>query len=126
MPLAFSTGSFPTRVKIATTLNYLGPLRAGSSIISASELAQLDEDWKRWRQEWVKRRKVFNVYCFIQLPCDYKRLITPPRLRDTTLEATGPKEAAELLEDLGVELDSPEHAQLERGYLCTRVSGSRN
>ena len=49
-----------------------------------------------------------------------------PRLRDITLEATGPKEAAELLEDLGVELDSPEHGQLERSYLCARVSGSRN
>ena len=108
------------------TLEYLGPLRAGSSIISASELAQLDEDWKRWRQEWVKRRKVFNLYCFIQPPCDYKPPLTAHRLRDTTLEATGPKEAAELLEDLGVELDSPEHVQLERSYLCTRASGSRS
>lgn len=53
-------------------------------------------------------------------------VLTLSRLRDTALEATGPKDAAELLEDLGVELDSPEHAQLERGYLCTRVSGSRN
>ncbi|KAF9647633.1 TBPIP-domain-containing protein [Thelephora ganbajun] len=97
-----------TEEKIATTLTYLEPLRAGSSIISASELAQLDEDWKRWRQEWVKRRKVFNM------------------LRDTTLEATGPKEAAELLEDIGVELDSPEHAQLERSYLCSRASRSRS
>ena len=51
-----------------TTLKYLEPLRAGSSIISASELSQLDEDWKRWRQEWVKRRKVFNMYLFIQPP----------------------------------------------------------
>lgn len=49
-----------------------------------------------------------------------------PRLRDTTLEATSPKEAAELLEDLGVELDSPEHTQLERNHLCSRASGSRN
>ena len=66
-----------------------------------------------------------HVY-FIQPPHGYKRVLTLPRLRDTTLEATGPKEAAELLEDLGVELDSPEHAQLERSYLCTRTSGSRN
>jgi len=49
-------------------------------------------------------------------------MLTLLRLRDIALEATGPKEAAELLEDLGVELDSPEHAQLERGYLCTRAS----
>ena len=48
------------------------------------------------------------------------------RLKDTALEATGPKEAAELIDDLGVELDSPEHAQLERSHLCTRATGSRN
>jgi 26S proteasome regulatory subunit (ATPase 3-interacting protein) len=45
----------------------LEPLRAGSSIISASELVHLDEDWKRWRQEWVKRRKVFSLYRLIFL-----------------------------------------------------------
>ncbi|KAF9788271.1 TBPIP-domain-containing protein [Thelephora terrestris] len=100
-----------TEEKIATTLKYLEPLRAGSSIISASELTQLDEDWKRWRQEWLSRRKI---------------RANPPRLRDATLEAMGPKEAAELLEDLGVEMDSPEHAQLERSCLCARASGSRN
>ena len=66
------------------------------------------------------------MYYFIQSLCNYKRPLTLPRLRDTTLEAMGPKEATELLEDLGVELDSPEHAQLERSHLCTRVSGSRN
>ena len=42
------------------------------------------------------------------------------RFRDTTLEAIGPKEAAELVEDLGVELD------LERSHLCTHASESRN
>lgn len=58
---------------------------------------------------------------------DHKYVLTLPRLRDTALEATSPKEAAELLDDLGVELDSPEHIQLERSCLCTaRASGSRN
>ena len=42
------------------------------------------------------------------------------RSRDTTLEAIDPKEAAEPVEDLGVELD------LERRHLCTHASGSRN
>jgi len=56
----------------------------------------------------------------------HRSALIPSRLRDTALEATGPKDAAELLEDLGVELDSPEHSQLERSYLCARVFGSRN
>jgi len=60
------------------------------------------------------------------LPCGHGYVLILLRLRDVTLEATGPKEAAELLEDLGVELDSPEHAQLERSCLCTRAPGSRN
>lgn len=55
-----------------------------------------------------------------------RRALSLLRLRDTALEAMGPKEAVELLEDLGVETDSPEHAQLERSYLCARASGSRN
>lgn len=66
------------------------------------------------------------MYRFIQLPYRHKSVLMLPRLRDTTLEAMSPKEAAELLEDLGVELDSLEHAQLERSYLCTRAVGSRN
>ena len=74
----------------------------------------------------MKRRKVFNMYRFIQLPHRYKSLLMLPRLRDTTLEAMSPKDAAELLEDLGVELDSPEHTQLESSHLCTRATGSRN
>ena len=66
------------------------------------------------------------MYRFMPSPRGCKCVLTLPRLRDTTLEATGPKEAVELLEGLGIELDSPEHTQLERSYLCTRASGSRN
>ena len=50
-----------------------------------------------------------------------KRVLTLPRLGDPA-----PKETAELAEDLGVELDSPEHARLERSRLCIRASESRN
>ena len=60
------------------------------------------------------------------LPRDREPVLTLSRLRDTALEATGPKEAAELLDDLAVELDSPEHAQLERSSLCTRAISSRS
>lgn len=66
------------------------------------------------------------MYRLIQPPCRHKSVLMLPRLRDTTLEAMSPKETAELLEDLGVELDSPEHAQLERSHLCARAVGSRN
>ena len=66
------------------------------------------------------------MYCCIQHSPGREYVLTSLRLKDTTLEATGPKEAAELLEDLGVEVDSPEHTQLERSHLCTRASGSRN
>jgi len=69
-----------------------------------------------------------SLICIVSLTllCDYGYVLILLRLRDIALEATGPKEAAELLEDLGVELDSLEHAQLERNYLCTRAPGSRN
>lgn len=116
----------PTRIKVARTLQYLEPLRAGSSIVSASELVQLDEDWKRWRHEWVRRKKVFNMYHFIQNFPGCKYMLTPHRLRDTALEAMTPKDAVELLDDLGVELDSPEHDQLGRSYLCTCPSRPRS
>ena len=66
------------------------------------------------------------MYRLIQLLKSHEFVLILLRLKDTTLEATGPKEAAELLEDLGVELDSPEHTQLEKGHLCARASGARN
>ena len=49
-------------VQIEKTMNYLIPLRSGTSLISTEEIEQLDKDWVKWRKEWVDRRKVFMKY----------------------------------------------------------------
>lgn len=41
---------------------HLQPLRSGSSLFSAEELAELDREWTQWRGEWVRRKKIFNEY----------------------------------------------------------------
>ena len=41
---------------------HLEPLRSGSSIVSADELAAMDREWIQWRAEWVRRKKIFNKY----------------------------------------------------------------
>lgn len=68
--------------------------------MSAAELAQLDADWTKWRNEWVRRKKIFTS--FWQLATD----------------AMAPRDATELAEDLGVELDTPEHDAVDRGPFC--------
>lgn len=62
--LTFSPSHFYDRWnfvdKIAKTLNYLEPLRSGTStLLTQEEVAQLDADWLKWRAEWIKRRKAF-------------------------------------------------------------------
>jgi 26S proteasome regulatory subunit, ATPase 3, interacting protein len=47
------------RIQIEKIMKHVEPLRAGSALICASDLTQLDSDWKRWRQEWTRRRKIF-------------------------------------------------------------------
>ena len=44
---------------------HLEPLRAGSALVSADELAQIDAEWARWRGEWVRRKKIFNTYVHV-------------------------------------------------------------
>lgn len=72
-----------------------------------------------WKEEGLQHVSVYPAF-------SWQHMLIPPRLRDTALEVMSPKEATALLEDLGVEMDSPEHAQLERSHLCTRASGSRD
>ncbi|KAI0671296.1 TBPIP-domain-containing protein [Trametes maxima] len=83
---------------------HLEPLRTGTPLISAEETAQLDTEWTRWRNEWVRRRKVFNTFWSL------------------ATDALAPQQAAELGEDLGIEVDTPEHATVERGQLCATGS----
>jgi len=87
--------------KIMTSLSArLQPLRSGAPLISAEELALVDTEWTKWRAEWIKRKKVFTT--FWQLATD----------------ALPPQDAASLVEDLGIEVDTIEHVALERTSLC--------
>ncbi|THG96610.1 hypothetical protein EW026_g5251 [Hermanssonia centrifuga] len=49
-----------TTAMIAKAIAHLEPLRSGSPLVSAEELAQLDAEWLKWRAEWIRRRKIFN------------------------------------------------------------------
>ncbi|OSX57542.1 hypothetical protein POSPLADRAFT_1156305 [Postia placenta MAD-698-R-SB12] len=110
--------STPTDAELAVSLNEaitvvqrirerLRPLRSGKTLVSATELAQLDADWTKWRAEWVRRKKIFTTcVLFWQLATD----------------SLPPQEAQDLADDLGVELDTSEHVGIERGPLCAPAS----
>ncbi|CAE6488217.1 hypothetical protein RSOLAG22IIIB_05400 [Rhizoctonia solani] len=85
----------------------LAPLRTGQAPVSESDLARLDADWVRWRSEWVNRKKVFKM------------------LWDIRSDSLSSAEAAALLEDLGVEQDTPEHVDLEKTELCTKFKAKK-
>ncbi|KAI0039642.1 TBPIP-domain-containing protein [Auriscalpium vulgare] len=91
----------------ATALSsHLTPLRNGTPLISAADLALLDTDWLKLRAEWVRRKKVFlNFWALVA-------------------DSLSPQDAVALAEDLGIEHDTPEHAVLERSTLCV-PSGKR-
>ncbi|ETW83465.1 hypothetical protein HETIRDRAFT_383528, partial [Heterobasidion irregulare TC 32-1] len=78
----------------------LAPLRAGTPLVSADELARLDADWVRWRSEWAARKRVFATFWAL------------------VSDALTPQDARELAEDLGIEYDTAEHDAVERGALC--------
>ncbi|KAH9830371.1 TBPIP-domain-containing protein [Rhodofomes roseus] len=84
----------------------LAPLQAGTPLVSAAELGELDAEWTRWRGEWVRRKKIFTTFW---------QLATDP---------LPPQDANDLADDLGVDLDTPEHAALERGPVCASTGGA--
>ncbi|KII83974.1 hypothetical protein PLICRDRAFT_433744 [Plicaturopsis crispa FD-325 SS-3] len=84
----------------------LAPLRAGTTLISAEAVAQIDSDWVRWRAEWVRRKKIF---------IQFWQLVT---------DTLPPQDATMLAEDLGIEYDTAEHTALERSSLCAVQSNS--
>ncbi|KAH8092618.1 TBPIP-domain-containing protein [Cristinia sonorae] len=89
-----------TAAKIEKTIARLEPLRSGAPPISTEELLQLDAEWTKYRNDWVRRRKIFNTFW---------ALVT---------DALPPQEATALAEDLGIEFDTTEHIALEKGPLC--------
>lgn len=48
--------------QIQKVVGRLEPLRSGSTLVSAEDLALLDKDWEKWRAEWIRRRKIFRTY----------------------------------------------------------------
>ncbi|KAG8726508.1 hypothetical protein FRC12_023341 [Ceratobasidium sp. 428] len=91
------------QLQIDLAENALEPLRAGCQApVSEADLAKLDAEWMRWRNEWVARRKVFKTIW---------------EMRTDTMNK---EESERLMEDLGIELDTPEHLELERSTLCTK------
>ncbi|KAG8809271.1 hypothetical protein FRC18_004633 [Serendipita sp. 400] len=98
--------STPTNEDLATSLNsareqvnialaQLHPLRQGAPAVTQAELDQMEYNWKKYRAEWIIRKKIF---------------------REVWTTFTGdmaPSEVTELAEDLGVEWDSEEHVALE-------------
>ncbi|KAL1681829.1 Tat binding protein 1-interacting protein-domain-containing protein [Schizophyllum commune] len=79
---------------------HLKTLRAGTTLISAEELAKIESEWGKWRSEWVRRKKIFNTFWAI------------------ISDSMTPQEAEVVQEDLGIERDTPEHVKLERSALC--------
>ncbi|KAJ4483716.1 TBPIP-domain-containing protein [Lentinula aciculospora] len=85
---------------IAQRTLLLQPLRSGAPPISSEEIAQIDADWLKWKEEWIRRKKIFNSFW---------HLVT---------DSLTPQDATLLSEDLGIEYDTPEHAALEKSQLC--------
>ncbi|TDL25756.1 TBPIP-domain-containing protein [Rickenella mellea] len=103
MPTDAELGSQIEQAESSVTkaMRHLEPLRAGTPLISPSELTQLDTDWMKWRAEWTARRKVFKS------------------LWDLVTDSLPPQDSADLAEDLGIEVDSTEHTNIEQGPLCS-------
>ncbi|TRM69233.1 Tat binding protein 1-interacting protein-domain-containing protein [Schizophyllum amplum] len=79
---------------------HLKTLRAGTTLVSAEDLAKIDAEWNKWRSEWIRRKKIFNTFWSI------------------ISDSMTPQEAEIVQEDLGIERDTPEHEKLERSALC--------
>ncbi|KAF9070819.1 TBPIP-domain-containing protein [Rhodocollybia butyracea] len=100
----------------------LQPLRSGAPPMSTAEIAQIDADWVKWRAEWVQRKKIFNSSgIFPPIPPDLTFLHLCS-LWHLATDALSPQDALILAEDLGIELDTPEHAVLERSPICANIN----
>lgn len=75
-------------------------------------------DWTKWRAEWVLRKKVFKRWVKGKLSeSRIERLFY--RFWELVTDALAPQDTKSLEEDLGIEVDTPEHVCLEQGPLCS-------
>lgn len=75
----------------------------------------MEADWKKYRTEWIARKKIFKeCVSFSSLPVISIKLTLYYRLWGAFTEAMTPSEAADLKENLGIEFDSEEHVALEK------------
>lgn len=89
--------------------------------MSSDDLAQLDIEWKRWRPEWARRKKTFTSSVRIYPPLRFLEVHVDWHcfsFWQLATDALPPQDATALMEDLGIEFDTPEHTSLERGPLC--------
>lgn len=117
-------------MQIAKALGRLQPLRGGTTLVSADDIAQIDTEWVKWRAEWTRRRKIFTSYV------QRRHALVPftrssahgasaclrswiQRFWQLATDALPPQDAAALAEDLGIEFDTSEHQALERSHICT-------
>lgn len=84
------------RQQVHQNLQLLLPLRHGAPTVTTEELENMEKDWKKYRAEWIYRKKIFR------------------ELWTSFTEAMVPSEVDELTEALGIEFDSEEHVDLER------------
>lgn len=46
--------------EVAEALKQLQPLRAGAPIVTEEELKMMEQEWKKYRVEWITRKKLFR------------------------------------------------------------------
>ncbi|KAF5388778.1 hypothetical protein D9757_005619 [Collybiopsis confluens] len=98
----------------------LEPLRTGAPPMTTDEIAQIEASWLKWKDEWMRRRKVFNTSALKGLLQVSQLTFWADRFWQIATDVLPPQDATILSEDLGIEYDTPEHAALEKSSLCAR------
>ncbi|KAF8311995.1 TBPIP-domain-containing protein [Clavulina sp. PMI_390] len=95
--------------QIRVTEKLLVPHRSNNKAPpTEEEVAAADAEWTRWREEWKKRKTMFKG------------------LWSQVTDSMDKGAIENLAEELGLEFDTPEHDELERGPLCQPKRGAVN
>ncbi|KAI0035379.1 TBPIP-domain-containing protein [Vararia minispora EC-137] len=105
-----------TEAKAAQLRAHLEPLRSGAPLLTKAQLAELDTEWTCWHAEWLRRRKIFREHVLFSYFCQIT-FEQSFRFWDMVTGNCSPQDARTLEEDLGIELDSPEHIALGKSPL---------